>query len=167
MAIFDAPNQKSFFKKTFFEPRINQVEGFISSRQKPEMLVIKFAFINDEVYQGGNAAGISFLDKNARWNLISISKEKKEDVDAKIESFVVHIDKIYSRTWDSIYVLSSDLQIVDFFLVNYESSSSTSLFFLTDQDDHNLDSNTSLRRYEQTEFEINIYYRMNQKERLD
>ena len=131
------------------------------------MQVIKFAFINDEVYQGGNTAGINFLDKNARWNLISVSKEKKEDVDAKIVSFVVQIDKIYSRKWDSIYVLSSDLQIINFFLINYESSSSTSLFFITDQDDHNLDSNTSLKRYEQTEFEINIYYRINQKEILD
>ena len=167
LAIYDTPNQKSFFSKNSFEYRINQLEGFFSSRQKPEMQVIKFAFINNEVYHGGNTAGINFLDKNARWNLICISKEKKEDVDAKIESFVVQIDKIYSRKWDSIYVLSSDLQIVNFFLINYESSSLTSLFFITDLDDHNLDSNTSLKRYEQTEFDINIYYRVNQKELFD
>ncbi|KKL47752.1 hypothetical protein LCGC14_2332410, partial [marine sediment metagenome] len=78
LAIYDTPNQKSFFSKNSFEYRINQLEGFFSSRQKPEMQVIKFAFINNEVYHGGNTAGINFLDKNARWNLICISKEKKE-----------------------------------------------------------------------------------------
>lgn len=167
LAIFDAPNQTPFFKQNLYEPRINELERFLVSRQKHEMIVFKIAFVNDGVYKGGNSAGINFLENNARWNLLSISKEKKEDVDALIESFVVQIDKIYSRKWDSIYVLSSDLRIVNFFLMNYEDSSSTSIFFITDQSDHNLDSNNALKRYEQSEFEINIYYRINQKEKLD
>ncbi len=162
LAIFDAPNQMYFLKKGLFELRINQLEGFISSNLKSKIQVFKYAFINDGVYQGGNGGGINFLDKNARWILISVSKEKKEDVDAKIESFVIQIDKLYSRKWDSIYVISSDSEIINFFLTNYEGSSSTSIYFITNPDDNNLQSNTSLKKYEQTEFEINIYHKNNQ-----
>lgn len=156
LAIFDTPNQRAFFKSSYFEIRLNELENFILSKNEAQIQIFKYAFITENILRE-NKGGINFLHNNSGLNLIYSLKEKPTDVDAKINTFVNEITILYSKKWNTIYIISSDSDIVEFFLKTFKASPSTTLYFITDQDDYNLKSNTALETYEQDDFKINIY----------
>lgn len=159
VAILDTPNQIFFLKRGHFDYRLMEIEKFFTLKMKPYSQIYKFAFITDEVETQSRGA-INFLDQKLNWYLIQISKsEKTTDVDAKIAAFVNDIDNLYSREWDTIYVISSDNQLINFFLNTYKSTPETNLFFITAPDEDYLKFKAELRKFENNDVDLNIYYR--------
>ncbi len=126
---------------------------------KPFSQIYKFAFITDEVVSQSRGA-INFLDQKLNWHLIQIFKsEKTTDVDAKIAAFVNDINNLYSREWDTIYIISSDNQLISFFLNTYKSTPITKIFFITSPDDDQFKFKAELKKFETNNVDLNVYNR--------
>ena len=158
LAIFDVPNQRTFFKKGVYNQRLKELENFLSTQKGSEVEIIKLAFINTGSLSL-NAAGYNYLDKHLGWTIITNFKEKSTDIDTKIASFTMQLSNLYLNDWDKIFVISSDADIVEYFRKTFDQTSSTKLFFITDIDNNYLDYNNNLLKITDHQFEINIYTR--------
>lgn len=159
LAIFDTLNQKYFFNKILFRSRMKQIENFLLSKKNPNCQIYKFAFVTDEVVRKNNTS-INFLEKDSEWNLIYISKdEKSTDIDAKLVSFVNEINNLYAKEWDKVYLITLDRDLINSFLTTFRTSPKTELYFITQPDDDLLELKSGLNKYEEHDFDINIFYR--------
>jgi len=159
LAIFDTLNQKYFFNKLLFRPRIKQIENFLLSKKKANCQVYKFAFITDEVLRENNAS-INFLEKDSDWHLIYVSKDEKiTDIDTKLLSFVNEMNNLYAKEWDKIYLITLDRDLINSFLITFKSHPQTELYFITHPDDDLLELKSGLKKYVEHDIEINIFYR--------
>ncbi len=159
LAIYDTLNQKYFFKKGLFRSRIKQIENFILSKKEVNYQIYKFAFITDNVIRENNAP-VNFLEKDSDWHLIYISKEeKKTDVDTKLLSFVNDLNNLYSKEWDTVYLITLDRDLINSFLTTFKQYPQTQLFFITQPDNDLLKFKLGLKKYEEHDFEINVFYR--------
>ncbi|MFW9879459.1 MAG: hypothetical protein ACFFG0_40805, partial [Candidatus Thorarchaeota archaeon] len=150
--------QKYFFDKSLFRPRIKQIEYFLLSNKKTNCQIYKFAFITNEMISYN--APINFLEKDSDWHLIYISKgEKKTDIDTKLLSFVNDLNNLYSKEWDKIYLITLDRDLINSFLITFKPYPQTELFFITQPDDDLLELKLGLKKHEDDDFEINIFYR--------
>ncbi|MFX1575288.1 MAG: hypothetical protein ACFFB0_21340 [Promethearchaeota archaeon] len=108
-----------------------------------------------------NSAGINFLEQDSDWHLIYISKgKKKSDVDAKLENFVNHLNNLYSKEWNTIYLITADKSLINFFLTTYEPFPQTEIYVISAPNENLLNHKSGLKKYENHEFDINIYYRV-------
>lgn len=162
LAIYDTLNQRYFLKvkEKLFQNRIPQIENFIISQKKINSQIYKYAFINDEILHQ-NRAPLNFLEKDAGWHLIFFSKgEKKTDIDAKLLSFVNDINNLYSREWDKIYLITSDRGLINSFLDTFKISPQTEIYFITEPNDDLLKFKPNLKKYEEHDFDLNVYHRV-------
>ncbi len=159
LAIYDTLNQTYFFKRGFFRNRIKQIENFLLSKRKANCQIFKYAFIMDQVKKE-NSAAINFLEQDSDWHLIYVSKEdKKTDIDAKLQNFVNDLNNLYSKEWDKIYVITLDRSLINFFLTTFKPYPRTEIYFIAQPDNDLLKFKLGLKKFEEHDFEINVFYR--------
>ena len=160
LAIFDVPNQKAFFKRGLYEYRLKEIEKYFMTQRDTKTHIIKIAFIKIDDLKD-IPAGLNYLDKNLSWTLITNFKEKETDIDTKIGSVTMQLSNLYPTDWEKIFVISSDSDIVSYFLDTFDRTCSTELFFITDIDNNNLDQQINLNKKTDNIFDMNIYIREN------
>jgi len=153
--LYDVPNQLGFLNRTTYQLRLGYIETFLEQQIDSNESLYKFAFVNQNIFSG-RGASLDYLHTHLNWNLIYLFKEKPEDVDTLISSYLDQITNLSSKEWKSIIIISADSNMVRTIYPKVESAT-TQVFFITDIDNNHLDSNSYLEKISSPTGDINIY----------
>ncbi|MGQ4876849.1 MAG: hypothetical protein ACP6IY_22515 [Promethearchaeia archaeon] len=156
LIIFDTLNQTYFLNHNCYEYRIKQIERLISLNSAFSRFLFKYAFITSDILRN-NSQALNYLEKNG-WNFLYINKAKKTDYDSKISTYFEELNILFPNTWQEVYVISADNDIIQYFLKIKAMERVKNLYFITEPNNRNLDSNNSLTRKVLDEYDLNLYY---------
>jgi len=154
LVIFDTLNQGYFLSRRQPRERIKDINDFISKIQTPTHHVYRYIFITQDSFSS-NPHAITDLH-NSGWNLIDFLKDKKEDYDTRLVTFVEELNKLKIGDWSDVLLLSLDSDLITNFLIKFKSNLQTNLYIITSSVDPD-STNMNLESIDNFGLDLKVY----------
>ena len=129
LVIIDSKNQLYFLSNKNITDNIRYLEGYFLTIKDENSDIFKYVFTTEGlIKQTGKA--LTQLH-NSGWNLIHCLKEKEEDFDSSIITFVEQVNNLKAGYWKEIILISGDSDLIKNFKVKYGFLKETTLKIIT------------------------------------